>query len=235
MVIMPAYNEQASVAGSIADVRTHAPFADLVVVDDGSVDATTQTAIDAGAAVLTLPFNLGVGGAMRAGFVYARRHGYQAVVQVDADGQHDASFIPHLLRGLDSADVVVGSRFAGGAEYKVSGVRRFAMRALARVLSMMTGQPLTDVTSGFRAAGPRAIRLFAAELPAEYLGDTVEAIVLCKKAGLTVTEVPVLMRQRVAGTASQGSAGAAFNLGRAGLVILLAVVRPRPAIVGDKQ
>jgi glycosyltransferase involved in cell wall biosynthesis len=201
---------------------------DVVVVDDGSTDRTAAVAEAAGAVVLQLPFNVGVGGAMRAGLLYAQRHGYDGVVQVDADGQHDPAQIERLLRALNEVDVVVGSRFASGSGHSARGPRRWAMRLLARSLSRICRTRLTDVTSGFRATGPRALGLLARYYPSEYLGDTVESLVVVQKAGLRVREVPVTMRPRAGGTPSQSPVRATVYLGRAVLVLVLATIRKHP-------
>ena len=143
----------------------------------------------AGAQVCSLPYNLGVGGAMRTGYRYAVRNGYDVVVQIDADGQHDPRYLPALIAQLrvsgdEGADLVIGARFAGeGEKYNVSFPRRLAMRMLARILSRLAGTRLTDVTSGYRVANRRAAELFAAHYPAEYLGDTVESMVIALRAG----------------------------------------------------
>src|SRR6478735_1653731 len=119
----------------------------------------------AAADVLCLPFNLGVGGAMRAGFRFARDHGYDVVVQVDADGQHDSRYLPALVAGLDNADIMIGARFAGVGDYGVRGPRRWAMRVLASAIGSLAHRTLTDVTSGYKACGPAAVRLFAHTYP----------------------------------------------------------------------
>jgi glycosyltransferase involved in cell wall biosynthesis len=225
LVVVPAYNEAGNVGSVVAQVRQHAPYADVLVVDDGSRDATTAVARATGAAVATLPFNLGVGGAMRTGYRHALRHGYDAVVQVDGDGQHDPSHIWSLLQGLSSSDVVIGARFAGTGNYAVSGPRHWAMRALAQLMSWILGVRLNDSTSGFRAAGPAAIRVFAQYYPAEYLGDTLETLVIAHKAGLRVIQVPVAMRPRLSGRPSRGVIGSTFDLGRACVIIMLGLVR----------
>lgn len=230
LVVMPALNEQACIGEVIRELRGSAGVGyDVLVVDDGSTDATAAVARSCGAAVLELPFNLGVGGAMRAGFVYALRNGYDTVVQVDADGQHDPALIALLLDRLAEADVVVGSRFAGLGDYRVRGPRRWAMRLLARSMTRLCRTRLTDVTSGFRATGPRALPVFARHYPPEYLGDTVESLVLASKARLSVAEVAVTMRPRAAGNPSQSPFRATVYLGRAVLVLLLAVIRSHPA------
>ena len=185
LVIVPAWNEQASITGTLAEIRECVPWADLLVVDDGSGDRTAETAEAAGATVCRLPFNLGVGGAMRTGYRYALRNGYDAAVQIDADGQHDPRFLADLLARLQDADVVIGARFAKADDpYVVRGPRRWAMVLLARVLSRLAHTRLTDVTSGFRVSNRRAIVLFAQHYPAEYLGDTVESLVIAARAGL---------------------------------------------------
>jgi glycosyltransferase involved in cell wall biosynthesis len=177
-----------------------------------------------------LPFNLGVGGAMRTGYRYALRHGYDAAVQIDADGQHDPRYLARLLEQLDTADVVIGARFATPDDpYKVRGPRRWAMVLLARVLSRLAHTRLTDVTSGFRVSNRRAISVFATHYPAEYLGDTVESLVIAARAGCTITQVPVTMRARVAGRASHSPVKAAVYLCRAMVALVLALVRDWPA------
>lgn len=230
LVVIPALNEEDSVGEVVRAVRTAVPSARCLVVDDGSSDATASRARAAGAVVLVLPYNLGVGGAMRAGFRYARDHGFTAVVQVDADGQHDPAAIPELLDGLVHADLLIGARFAGVGDYGVRGPRRWAMRVLARVMSRVARTRLTDVTSGFKAAGPRAVDLFADNLPAEYLGDTIEALVIGARAGLTIRQVPVAMRRRQGGEPSHRPWKAAVYLTRACAAFLLAMMRPRKRI-----
>lgn len=228
LAIVPAWNEQDAVGQTVAALREAHPALDVLVVDDGSGDRTAAVAEAAGAQVARLPFNLGVGGAMRTGYRYAIRHGYDAAVQVDADGQHDPAFLDQLLDGLRDADVVIGARFAGEGDYRVGLLRGVAMRVLAGTLSRMTRQRLTDVTSGFRAANRRAMTVFAVHYPAEYLGDTVESLVIAHRTGCRITQVPVAMRPRAAGQPSQSPLRAALYLGRAAVALCLALVRPWP-------
>ncbi|PKH44352.1 Glycosyl transferase family 2 [Nocardioides alpinus] len=234
LIIVPAWNEQDAIAGTIAEIRECVPDADLLVIDDGSRDFTVDRARAAGATVCPLPFNLGVGGAMRTGYRYALRHGYDVAVQIDADGQHDPRYLAALLAGLDHADVVIGARFATPDDpYKVRGPRRWAMVLLATVLSRLAHTRLTDVTSGFRVSNRRAIAVFATHYPAEYLGDTVESLVIAARAGCTITQVPVTMRARMAGTASHSPFKAAVYLCRAVVALILALVRDWPAQLED--
>ena len=225
LVVIPAFNEEATVAGVVAEVLAALPGADVLVVDDCSTDATRAVALATPAQVVTLPINLGVGGAMRAGFRYALRYGYDAVLQVDGDGQHDPQDAPALLAALGDADLVIGARFAGAGEYDVRGPRRWAMRRLARTLSRVTGTKLTDTTSGFRASGARTVELFARHYPAEYLGDTVETLVIVARAGLRVVQVPVTMRGRAGGQPSQSPLKAAVYLLRVLLALGLGRLR----------
>lgn len=224
---MPAYNESQSVGQVVRETLSTLPDVDVLVVDDGSHDDTADKAREAGALVASLPFNLGVGGAMRVGFRYAAEHGYDAVVQIDADGQHDPADVPRLLEGLADTDIVIGARFAGAGEYRMRGPRRWASWVLAVAISRTARAKLTDTTSGFRASGARAIELFSREYPAEYLGDTIESLVMACRAGLTVSQVPVAMRERAGGRPSHRPFKAALYLGRATLALAFAYARPR--------
>ena len=229
LVVIPAWNEAGAIASTIAEVKACQPDVDILVVDDGSGDATAAEAEAAGALVARLPFNLGVGGAMRAGYRYGLRAGYDVVVQIDADGQHDPRYLTELVEGLQQSDVVIGARFAGEGDYHARGPRRWAMWMLAKVLSRLAGVRLTDVTSGFRAANRRAVTVFADHYPAEYLGDTVESLVIALRVGCTVSQRPVHMRPRTVGSASQSPLRAATYLLRAVVALSLALVRRWPS------
>jgi glycosyltransferase involved in cell wall biosynthesis len=226
LIVMPAFNEEESIAAVIAEVFDSLPGVACLVVDDGSADSTASVARRAGALVARLPFNLGVGGAMRTGFRYAVDNGFDVVVQIDSDGQHDPRSVGALVSELNEADLVLGARFAGEGEYAARGPRRWAMRILAKVLSVVAHHPLTDSTSGFRASGPRAVKLFADHYPAEYLGDTIETIVIAARAGLVIRQTPVAMRARSGGTPSHNPFKAAAYLGRVTVALLFALVRP---------
>ena len=228
LVVIPAWNERDSVGKVVTEVRAAHPTVDVLVIDDGSGDDTSPTAREAGAMVCRLPFNLGVGGAMRTGYRFALREGYDVVVQVDADGQHDPSYISRLVDGLATADVVVGARFAGEGDYPARGPRRWAMGLLSFVLSRLAHQHLSDVTSGFRAVNRRGIRVFATHYPAEYLGDTVESLVIAVRTGCRVGQVPVSMRIRSTGRASQSTFRSVVYLTRALVALGLALVRRWP-------
>jgi len=227
LIVVPAFNESAAVGDVVRAVREAVPHADCLVIDDASHDDTAAVATTAGARVMRLPVNLGVGGVMRAGYRWAAERGYDVVVQVDGDGQHPAEQIPALIESIGQADIVIGARFAGVDGAGATGARRLAMWILARTLSRVARTRLTDTTSGFKAAGPRAVRLFAQTYPAEYLGDTVEALVIAARAGLVVRQVPVAMRERQGGTPSQSTARATAHLLRACLALCIALTKPR--------
>jgi len=226
LIVMPAFNEEEALGAVVAEVFAKLPGVHVLVVDDGSRDHTTAVARASGALVATLPFNLGVGGAMRVGFRYAQENGYDNVVQIDSDGQHDPASVPALLAELDHADLVLGARFAGEGDYRVRGPRAWAMKVLAGILSRTSKTRLTDTTSGNKASGPRAVALFAEHYPAEYLGDTIEALVIAARSGLVIRQVPVTMRVRAGGVPSHNPFKAARYLGRAALALVFAYVRP---------
>jgi len=220
LIAIPAWNEEGSIADVVSLVKEHQPDADVLVVNDGSTDATEIKARSAGAKVVSLPFNVGVGGAMRTAFLYAQREDYQALVQVDADGQHDPADLNTLISGLSDADVVVGTRFHPNSTYFVGGPRRWAMVLLSKSLSWMNKGKISDPTSGFRSAGPRAIELFAVEYPADYLGDTVGSLAIAIRTGLTIQERPVTMYFRQTGRPSKNAIWSTLYLGRATLAII---------------
>lgn len=242
LIVMPAFNESEVIASVISEVQTCLPEATILVVNDGSSDDTAAVARRAGAIVADLPHNLGVGGAVRCGFRYAKSNGFPVAVQLDSDGQHDPRSVPKLVELLRddgdgdashrrSADIVIGARFAGLGNYEVRGPRKWAMRMLSSILSRSVGTSLTDTTSGFKAHGPRALDVFASDYPAEYLGDTIEALVIGSRAGLVVTQLPVEMRERAGGTPSHNPFKSAIYLARAFMALMIAFLRPNTSRV----
>lgn len=225
LIVIPALNEAGSIADVISEVRGELPGVDILVVDDGSTDKTAVLAEQAGAIVAKLPYNLGVGGAMRLGYRYGRDNDYDVVIQIDADGQHDCRYVPRIIDALQDADLVIGARFAGEGDYTVRGPRKWAMSMLSFVLSRLAGTRLTDTTSGFRASNRRMTEVFATFYPVEYLGDTVETLVYAARNGYRIRQVPVAMRARMAGIPSHSPIKATIYLGRALAVLTLALVR----------
>ena len=217
LVIVPALNEERTVGSVTHDLIANG--LDVLVIDDGSTDHTHEFALEAGASVVSMPYNTGVGGALRTGLRYAVINGYKTVVQCDADGQHPVSHIRDLLTALDTddCDMVIGSRFATGqAEHmSVSAIRRFAMWTLAASASRAVGSRITDVTSGFRAWRGDLLFALADHLPAYYLGDTYEAVVAAGRAGYRIQEIPSPIGERLHGTSSASPVQAARLTARA--------------------
>jgi glycosyltransferase involved in cell wall biosynthesis len=203
VAIVPAFNEEGCIADVIAEIRAFDPGLEVVVIDDGSVDQTAKVARAAGAHVLKLPFNLGIGGAVQTGFRYAHENDFDLAVRVDGDGQHDPAQLDKVIEPVlrDEVDIAVGSRYLGATGgYKSSATRRVGIRILAGTVSMLTRQRITDPTSGFQALNRKAIRLFAADYPHDY--PEVEGLVMLIRHRLRFCEVPVAMRPRAAGQSS---------------------------------
>jgi hypothetical protein len=230
LVIIPALNEADSIAYVIGRIREHVPFADIAVINDGSVDATGTIAESLGAIVLHQPYNVGIGTAVQTGFMYAARHGYEVAVQNDGDGQHNPAEIPDLLAALAAhdADLVIGSRYIEDRGYITPWQRRIGIVILAGVVSLVTGQRFTDPTSGFRASGRRAIALCAEVYPYDY--PEPEAIVLLTRAGLKVREIPVTMNPRYGGKSSITALRSAYYMVKVILAILINLLRERPRL-----
>ena len=228
LAIVPAYNEAASVGAVIEEIHTAAPGFDVVVVDDGSHDRTSAVAAEHGAIVLQLPFNVGIGGAVQTGHQYAAEHGYEVAVQIDGDGQHDAREIEKLLGPLlaGEADMVVGTRFAGGHGYRSSATRRIGIAILAKAVSLIVRQRVTDPTSGFRAANRRTLELVAGEYPHDY--PEAEATVLAHRNRLRIAEVPVEMRARAEGTSSISGLYSMVYMSKVMLALFVSLFRRYP-------
>jgi glycosyltransferase involved in cell wall biosynthesis len=232
LATVPAYNESTSVAGVVAALHRHQPEFDVLVVDDGSTDDTAFQAVQSGAQLLKLPFNLGIGGAVQAGFVYAAEHGYDLMVQVDGDGQHDPAEIDKLceaMRADPTVDVVCGSRFLAEVQsYQAPLARRTGIRVFAFLLTRILGQPVTDPTSGFRLYSRRAITLFASDYPHDY--PEVEAVLMAHAQRLQLREVPVHMRQRAGGQSSITKLRSAYYMVKVTLSLLVGLLRRRAVV-----
>ena len=239
LIIIPAYNEAGAVGKVVAEVLSKAPDADVCVVDDGSWDATAQEAAAAGAVVVSLPFNLGIGGAVQTGFRYAGRHGYDVAVQVDGDGQHDAAYLSALLKPVVDgiADMTVGSRFMGAGEglprqrrgFQSTFGRRLGIVFFTHLIGALTGLRVTDPTSGFRAHNRRMIAAFAQYYPGDF--PEPEALVVAKRLGARVREVSVVMRGREAGKSSIGRVKSVYYMMKVTFAILLHMIRtPEPSV-----
>lgn len=228
LVIIPAYNEELALPDVLGSLAAREDL-DVVVVDDGSSDRTSRVAAEGGATVVTLPFNLGIGGALRCGFRYAVRSGYERAVQFDADGQHDVAALRAILAPLDDgADLVIGSRFTDGSgAYAVGRARGSAMGMLRRVVKLLSGRTIMDTSSGFRAFSRPMLEYFARTYPYEYM-ESVEALLSAMNAGFEVIEVPVVMHSRTAGEASTVRFRLVYHYLRVMLMLVVKMRRRRP-------
>lgn len=202
LVIIPAFNEADSIADVIEDLRLNAPGFDFIVVNDGSTDATSDVCRRLGASVLDLPVNLGIGGAVQTGYLYALRNGYDTATQMDGDGQHPAGALPSMLERLcgEGADMVIGSRFIEGKGFQSVAMRRIGIRFISALIKILTRHVVTDPTSGLRMVSRGLIRVFAEDYPNDY--PEPESAVKALSLGAKVVEVPVEMRPRTAGKSS---------------------------------
>jgi glycosyltransferase involved in cell wall biosynthesis len=235
LAIVPAYNEEGMVGRVVREIARHAPDFDVIVVDDGSLDSTASVAEQEGAIVLRQPFNLGIGGAMQAGYKYALHHDYDVAVQVDGDGQHKPEYLPAMLEALstgDEADLVYGSRFLGDPGYQVPFMRKLGNRIFGVVLSAICRQQITDPTSGFRMVNRNGIELFARDYPHDY--PEVEAILMLHAHRLKIHEVHVRMNARGFGESSIDYMSAAYYMVKVMLAIFVGLLRRRPTPMDGK-
>jgi glycosyltransferase involved in cell wall biosynthesis len=234
LAVVPAYNEGGAVGDVVRQLRARGDL-DVVVVDDGSVDDTADVARAAGARVLELPYNLGIGAAVQAGFCFAKEQSYDVVVQVDGDGQHRPDEIGRLLEPIErgEADLVLGSRYVEKTAYQAPPLRRLGMLIFSGLVSRVTGQRLRDTTSGFRASGPRVIGFLAEHYPGDY--PEVEALVLLSRAGFRIVETPCRFRDREIGRSSITWTRSAYYMIKVILAVLIGLCRSVPPARGKES
>ncbi|MBI1798815.1 MAG: glycosyltransferase family 2 protein [Candidatus Eisenbacteria bacterium] len=228
LVLMPAHNEEDSIGATLAEIRRHLPEADAVVINDYSSDATTRVAEGLGAHVVELPWNLGYGGAVQAGFKYALAHDYDFVIQMDADGQHDPASARDLLAPVlaGTTDVAIGSRFLGSVRYRIPAFRRFGMSVFGAIVTFVTRRSFSDPTSGYQAMNRRVMEFFARDnYPSDF--PDADTIILLALAGFRVSEVPVTMQARVAGASMHSNLKAIYYVSKMTLSILMVLLRHR--------
>jgi glycosyltransferase involved in cell wall biosynthesis len=230
LAILPALNEEASIARVVREIRAADPGFEILVIDDGSTDHTAYEAERAGARVVSLPYNLGIGAAVQTGYQYARNNGYEIAVQIDGDGQHDPGDLDRLLAPIlrDEVDMVVGSRFCGERRYRPPLARRLGILLLSAVVTMLIRRRMTDPTSGFRAVNRRGILLFAGNYPHDY--PEAEANVLVARHNLRLLEVPVTMRTRETGRSSITALRSLYYMIKVSLALFVSVFRRYPAL-----
>lgn len=235
LVIIPAFNEEESLARVIGLVRAVVPQADIAIVNDGSTDKTGQIADELGVVVLNLPHNLGIGSAMQTGFVYARRQGYDLAIQVDGDGQHDPKEISELIHHLiaNEADVVIGSRYIEDRGYITPWPRRIGIIILSSIISMIVHQRITDPTSGFRVINKRTIEFCSKDYPFDY--PEPESVVTFKRSRLKVKEIPVTMNPRYGGQSSITPFRSLYYMIKVILAILITLLRERPEVAKQER
>jgi glycosyltransferase involved in cell wall biosynthesis len=240
LVFIPAWNEEASIAAVVADVRKHLAGADILVVDDGSTDATTPRARECGVLVATLPFNQGLGAALQTGYLYALREGYDCCAHLDADGQHPAAEVGRLLTEVeaDRADLVIGSRYRDpdavveSDDYKPTFSRRVGTGVFRFFLTLATRQRFTDTTSGMRAANRRVMSLFSENYSPDFA--EIESLQLAVREGLRVEEVPVRMLERAGGSSFLTPLRSAFFIFKGIVVLLVGQFRPRQHVEAER-
>lgn len=224
LVIIPAYNEEKSIGDVIAKVRSFEGI-DVVVVNDGSKDATVSVALESGARVISLPFNLGIGGAMQTGYMFARNNGYDVAIQVDGDGQHDPAYIRKLIEPIEQGkyEMVVGSRYVEKTSYKSSLSRRIGMVYFSWLVSILTGNKVTDTTSGFRAVNRKIIEYFAESYPTDY--PEVDVLVRLNRKKIKICEVPVEMQERQGGSSSITPLKSIYYMIKVSIAVLIDTMR----------
>jgi len=225
LVIIPAYNEEASISAVITKIRLSTPEADIVVINDGSSDNTSGKARDAGAVVIDLPFNLGIGGAMQTGYKYAAQNNYDIAVQVDGDGQHDPSYIKSLIQPVveNRADMTIGSRYVSKTGYKSPFFRRTGMLFFSALINLLTGQQVKDTTSGFRVVNKKIIKLFAESYPTDY--PEVDVLVKLHRKKFRVMEIPVEMHERQGGKSSITALRSIYYMIKVSLSLIIGAIR----------
>ena len=226
LIIIPAYNEEGSVARVIENIRRDVPGADILVVNDGSRDRTARQARQSGAMVMNLPYNMGIGSAVQSGFLFAKEKGYHFAVQVDGDGQHPTNEISRLLSTLDNGvDLAIGSRFVQPTEYQPTFTRSLGIKIFSFLVSLIVGKKIYDTTSGFRAASRKAILLLTETYPHDY--PEVEALITLHRNEMSFVEIPVEMNSRQAGRSSIGAQNAVYYMLKVTLAVFIAIIKRR--------
>ena len=221
LVIIPAYNEELNIENTVNDLKKHAPEFDYVIINDCSKDNTLQVCRNNNYAVINLPINLGIGGAVQTGYRYAWKHGYDIAVQFDGDGQHDATFLTEMREALEreQADMVIGSRYIKKEGFQSSGLRRAGIKYFTHLIHLLTRHTVTDPTSGMRMANRRVIEVFANNYPGDY--PEPESVVMLLRMKMKIQDYPVVMKERLAGKSSISPMKSIYYMFKVSLAILL--------------
>jgi hypothetical protein len=234
LVVIPAFNEEKNVANVISSIRNLFPLMDILVVDDGSTDATPRIAKDAGAFVISLPFNLGYGAALQTGFKYALRRNYNYLIHLDADGQHEPESIRSLLREIQSgqADIVIGSRFLNNPNYRLDISKRIGIAIFRMIINLVIKQNITDPTSGFQALNRRTFEFYSCNYPSDF--PDADVIITSHRACFNIKEIPVAMYKSPLGKRQMHSGVTSiYYVFKMLLSILVTLLRKRPEKEGQ--
>lgn len=225
LVIIPAYNEEGNIIKTVTDVQEHAPSFDYIIINDCSTDNTLRICKERGYEVLNLPCNMGIGGGVQTGYIYAQRNGYDYAVQFDGDGQHNAAYLEEMAEKMEdeNLDMLIGSRYIKREGFQSSGARRMGIKYFTGLIKLVTGTTITDPTSGMRMVGSEVIEMFAKEYPKDY--PEPESVVTLLKKGKKVKELPVTMNAREEGVSSISPLKAVYYMVKVSLAILIAAVR----------
>lgn len=225
LVIIPAYNEAGNIEKTVRDIMEHAKDFDYVIINDCSKDNTLDICRQNGFHVVSLPVNLGIGGGVQTGYLYAFRNGYDIAVQFDGDGQHNAEYLHEMAKKLEQEelDMVIGSRYITKEGFQSSGIRRVGIRYFTFLIKLVTGKKITDPTSGMRMVNRRTLALFAEEYPKDY--PEPESVTTLLKRGMKVKEIPVVMNERNSGVSSISMKKSVYYMVKVTLAILIAAIR----------
>ena len=227
IVIIPAYNEISNIRTTVQDILDHAPGFDYVIINDCSQDGTMRFCTEQGMNIINLPVNLGIGGAVQTGYLYAWRNDYDVAVQFDGDGQHDASYLGEMADFLQAqqADMVIGSRYIKKEGFQSSGIRQFGIRYFSALIKLLTGKRVTDPTSGMRMVNRDVMKIYSEDYPVDY--PEPESVVTILRMGKKVSEIPVIMRERQGGVSSISPRKAVYYMIKVTLAILMECLRKR--------
>lgn len=226
LVIIPAFNEEGAIVNTVENIKQNAPSFDYIVINDCSTDSTPQLLDENHINHVDLPINLGIGGAVQTGYIYADKYGYDCAVQMDGDGQHDAAFLENMLRHLeeDQADMIIGSRFLEKEGFQSSALRRMGIRFYTRLIHMLTGSTVTDPTSGMRLANKKIIHLFANHYPKDY--PEPETAVTILRHGYRIKDIPVQMLARTTGESSISMKKSVYYMIKVTIACVIAAIAP---------
>ncbi|WP_026834472.1 glycosyltransferase family 2 protein [Eubacterium xylanophilum] len=227
LVVIPAYNESASIVSTVADIQKNAPDFDYIVINDCSTDNTLEVCKANDIKCLKLPINLGIGGAVQTGYLYGVRNGYDVAVQFDGDGQHSAKYLDSMVKAMEEngVDMVIGSRFITNEGFQSSAMRRMGIKILSTVIKCLTRKTITDPTSGMRLINRDVMEMYAEDYPKDY--PEPESLVQIISTGKSVMEIPVIMNERTEGVSSISPINSVYYMIKVTLAIIFTKFKKR--------